>query len=491
MVHGYPIQYIVKNNEIVSYEASNDSLFIFFNKADDWIRNNTINIADSSRWLIDYTKRVHAIAEEDSILKAAKNETHTILEQALITESGKQYSKKSQDSIKHLLEYDSKKIKPYVLQLHKAYFSAKVSNDYFINRYQPYLNYQGQYKFPELGGLLQGGLSDLLENHHFNIGFRLPISTEGSDFFFHYENTSKKIDWGLSFFRKVESQQPDSKRDWKDENGRPFPNFTKIKTHYYELSLTYPLTYESALSMQTAVRRDRTIFLATDKYSLDFENIESVWSITTLSYKLNKLRPTLPMLNKGYEVKGILDVFKGFSQKELFLMGNTLHVAYHLPIYKYITLVTQVHGGYSGGDANVLYNLGGIDNNLTQRIDSNVHFSQDAPYAFINLVTPFRGYLQNRLYGYSYALVNYDLYFPIFQTLIPIETPLPSINNLQLGLFSDIANAWRDEKSNNNSWKYSFGMSARTILAGYPLRIDVAWPGTFSKEPLWYFSLKL
>lgn len=130
---------------------------------------------------------------------------------------------------------------------------------------------------------------------------------------------------------------------------------------------------------------------------------------------------------------------------------------------------------------------------MTPKVDSNVHFSQTAPYAFQSLATPFKGYLQNSIYGNQYLLFNADIYFPIFQTLIPIETPLQSINNLQLDIFSDLANARETWQAYPNSakWLCSYGLSARTNLAGYPLRFDIAWPGSFNKSPVWYLSLSL
>lgn len=119
-----------------------------------------------------------------------------------------------------------------------------------------------------------------------------------------------------------------------------------------------------------------------------------------------------------------------------------------------------------------------------------MHFKQNAPYAFQTLVTPLRGYIQNSLYGNQYVLFNADVYFPIFQTLIPIETPLQSVNLLQLGLFTDVAYAketWR--AGNNNSSVLSYGFSARTSsLAGYPIRFDMVWPGIGGRA-VWYLSL--
>lgn len=61
-----------------------------------------------------------------------------------------------------------------------------------------------------------------------------------------------------------------------------------------------------------------------------------------------------------------------------------------------------------------------------------------------------------------------------------------------MGAFSDIATAmetWNTTNLNNGKWYWSYGLNARTILAGYPIRVDVAWPGTFNKQAIWYLSL--
>ncbi|PZF73744.1 hypothetical protein DN068_07035 [Taibaiella soli] len=477
-------------HQMITWTTTKDSLFI----NSDSIR--TINSENKiAPWLVDYNARAAARAKEDSILKAARDDKPSFLDGVL--KAANQASDSKSDSAKHKAKGQKNKIandsaaSPYVLQLYSAYFSAQVNNDYYINRYQPYLNYQGQFKFPEIGGMAQGGFSDLFENHHFTVAYRIPAGTEGSTFFIRYRNTKRKLDWGVAYYRNVDDLKPDPKRNWIDETGNPYPNAAKVKTHYYELSASYPLSYYSKFDFTTALREDRTVFLATDEYSLTYPAIKSLWSINALSYELKKLRPTLPNLYKGFTAKAGIDLFKGFTQEQSALTGCTAQFSYHQPIYKYITLVTRLQGGYSGGDHKVLYTLGGVDNNVAPKIDSNVHFAQNAPYAFTTLVTPFRGYYQNSLYGNEYAVFNADLYFPVFQTLIPIETPLSSINNLQLGIFSDIATAketWNDTKQ---GFKTAYGLSARTTLAGYPISVQVGWPGTFSKEPVWYLGLSL
>lgn len=488
-----PIQYNPTSNEVSYYKLEKDSMRITNEPADQWIQRTT-DTSKNSPWLTDYKNRIALQAKEDSILRAARDNNTSFLDGVLVPKDGAEKSKKREDSISKSQAYDPKKIKPYVLQLHSAYFTAKVNNDYFINRYQPYKNYQGQFKFPELGGMAQGGFTDLLENHHINIAYRLPAATEGSDFFIRYENTAKKNDWSIAYFRKVESLNPDPLRNWTDASGRQYPNVAKIKTHYAEVTTHHPLSYYLSADITEAIRYDRTIFLATDQYSLKYEDIRSIWSITTLALNYNKLKPTLPLLYKGFKVKALTDVFYALDGDEGLVAGNTFQLQYHFPVYKYITIVSQLQAGYSSGQSKVLYNLGGIDNNVTVKVDSNFHAPQNAPYAFQTLITPLRGHLQNTVQGNAYTLLNTDFYFPLFQTLIPVETPLQSVNLLQPGLFIDAATAketWNAANLNNGKWFWSYGISARTNLAGYPIRFDIAWPGTFSKKPVWYFSLNV
>lgn len=485
----HPFQYLADKDELLFNKADKDSIHVSIQSVKEWIKTADPGHSDTaSQWLADRILIQSKLTREDSIITYSKDTTHFILDDVFAqSQKDKKGRKKKDKGVK------GDGTESYILQLHSAYFTAQVNNDYFINRYQPYVNYQGQFKFPEVGGMTKGGFTDLLENHHFNIAYRLPAATEGSDINIRYENTAQKVDWGFSYFRKVETLKPDPKRNWVDENGRQYPSNAKVKTHYYEFFVRRPLTFYSAITLQLALRKDRTIFLATDNYTLDFPALENAWSINTLSYKINKLNPTLPGLFTGYKADVFLDGFKGSDKGGPFVFGLTTSVEWHKPLYKYITLVAQLHAGNSGGDEKILYNLGGTNNNVTPQQDTSVHFAQTAPYAFQTLVTPFRGRLQNSLYGNQYALLNLDVYFPIFQTLIPLQTPLPFINNLQLGMLCDMAAAketWHIPSAKGNS-SVSYGISMKSSLAGYPLRIDLAWPGTFSRKPVWYFSLSL
>lgn len=491
-------QYLPQSRSIAFFKRAGDSILITSKPFDTWIkeasalgRNNDSSVGP---WLLDYQKRIAAQQKEDSLLQAARAAGGpSFLDGMSAKASSDKKGKKETNSDSSEFQYHPSKASPYLLQLYSAYFSTQVNNDYFINRYQPYGTFQGSYKFPDIGGMVQGALSDLFEHHHLSIAYRLPAGSEGSMFFTKYSNTAKRLDWSLAYYRNVESIRPDPYRAWVDADGRRYPGAAKVKTHYYELGLQYPVSYHLSTGASLFVRKDRTVFLATDLYSLTFPALTDLWTGVSLWTETQHLKPTLTGLYRGWQGRVGCDAFKGFVGDESAVGALSISAQWHKPLYRYITLVAKVQAGLSGGNRKVLYNLGGVDNNLTPRIDTTIHFSQNAPYAFQTLVTPLRGYQQNSLYGSRYCLMNADVYFPLLETLIPLETNFPSLNRLQVGLFSDVAAVGGDSRYRNSAggWLVSYGFSARTILAGYPLRFDIAWPGSFSRKPVWYLSLSL
>ncbi len=106
----------------------------------------------------------------------------------------------------------------------------------------------------------------------------------------------------------------------------------KVKTHYYELGFHYPLHYDWSLDFTTAARRDRTIFLATEKYSLNYEALQSWWSISSVSLGVHKLHPQIvPFLYKGWEGKLLLDGMASTGKNSTLLYGTQMKLAWHQP----------------------------------------------------------------------------------------------------------------------------------------------------------------
>lgn len=132
---------------------------------------------------------------------------------------------------------------------------------------------------------------------------------------------------------------------------------------------------------------------------------------------------------------------------------------------------------------------------IVHRVQNDVPGREPGPVHFY-LALRFASFLDlgaDGLDGDLYSLLNIDVYVPLFAGLIDFKTPLPSVNNLQIGLFTDIAAASENYKGaikdNKEELLWSLGFSARTILAGYPICFDMGWPGTGGK-PVWYLAIR-
>ncbi|RYD98899.1 MAG: hypothetical protein EOP54_06125 [Sphingobacteriales bacterium] len=441
-------------------------------------------------WLQDYIRQQ---AETDSLLRVeqARKEANnpSFLSGVLAHAQGTDTLKAEKEAV-----YEARKARPYLLQLSNLWFNASVNNDYFINRLQPYQAQLGIYKFPEVGAMLTGGYADLFDNHEFNIGYKMPAGTEGSDFFFRYKNKKQRTDWWLMYYRKVESLTPTAGNQWFDAQGRPYPPTAKVKSFYYEAGIEHPFNYHAALSFTVVLRQSRTVFLSTDRYSLQYPPLKELWNINTLAYTYNNIRPAANnnLLLKGFKYKAMLDVLLGVERKTRFSYGITQSLDWYQPLNAWLNWHQHIAGGYSGGTEHILYNFGGMDNNVIVRIDSSAVFAQDAPYIFQQLVTPLRGFPQNTMWGNAYGLMNAELFAQVFNGMLPGKTKFSFINLLQLGAFIDLAYS-RETWQRGMDWqrRNSFGLSLKTILASYPIRVDLAFPYNLGHKPMLHLSLKL
>ena len=170
----------------------------------------------------------------------------------------------------------------------------------------------------------------------------------------------------------------------------------------------------------------------------------------------------------------------------------------------------------SFGASPLIYYMGGVDNWVFPKFnyDTPIDYSQN--YAYQTLATNMRGFNQNIRNGNSFAVINSELRFPIFQYFA--KTPLSSgfLRNFQLVGFGDIGTAWNGpspySKENSLYTRYvdsgpfhisvevqkepivgGFGFGARIHLLGYYIRGDVAWGVDDYKigSPVYYFSLSL
>lgn len=163
--------------------------------------------------------------------------------------------------------------------------------------------------------------------------------------------------------------------------------------------------------------------------------------------------------------------------------------------------------------------MGAVDSWILRR---NPNFNQELevdpqePYAYQTVATPMRGHIQNARNGNSFALINSEVRMPILQMLSKNGTLSEFGRSFQLAFFGDLGTAWNgphpyhpDNHFNTQSIHDGpitiklinqrepilggFGFGARAKIAGYFLKLDLAWgvENGVINSPLLYLSLAL
>lgn len=194
-------------------------------------------------------------------------------------------------------------------------------------------------------------------------------------------------------------------------------------------------------------------------------------------------------------------------------------------IHREITWANRVLYGRHMGPSAKVYMLGGMDNWLFARSDSqgpedplSITNERDNSDLFFNeFATNLRGLDYNEAFGTNALVINSELRIPLFQYLTngPIKSNF--LRNFQVIGFADIGSVWtgkppfsdgrpitqRFERENNpftaeivkfqNPWLGGIGYGLRTVVLGYYIKFDAARPyidGETGKYR-YYFTLGL
>jgi hypothetical protein len=347
---------------------------------------------------------------------------------------------------------------------------------------------------------LETQMNDLLENHRFFGGVLATTDLRSGKFFGEYQFLKYTIDFNARYDRKAlyRPSGPSSQKYTLDkfEIGASLPlNVTSrisIKpfyafTQYYELDPLYLVT------PPPSTITSGTIHYGGFKTELTYDN-----SITT---GLNLLEGTRGKI--GYIMyQGINNADKSF--------GNFyIDFRNYQKIHRQLVFATRLYYGRFFGPNPQKYLLGGVNNwlfnntNTTGENDPlvNVPLRDNTNQLFLEFLTPLRGFNYNTFNGNNALLANFELRFPIIRYFVqgPITSNL--LRNLLLVGFYDIGSAWTGkspfatENSVNteliknegspfqariqnfkNPWLSSYGFGIRTVLLGYYMKFDMAYP---------------
>ncbi len=415
---------------------------------------------------------------------------------------------------------------PYRLSFTPDFFSIRLDNSVIFNRYQSYGNTGGQYSNPAIGGMLMASLYDKMEDYRFTGGVRVPVNFSGLTYFAQFENFRRRVDWGLIFMRQ------ENKYNYNiviDPNTPPLIQSGKATTSILQANASYPLDKVKSFRLFFGLRQDRMVIKAKDRYGLELPNTSDYWAMSRAEFVHDDTRnPTLNIWN-GLRYKLFAEyMYKLYTDNDAYSVSDSFKITksggfynlgfdfrYYHKIYKNFIAAIRVAGAHSGGNQQIIYFLGGVDNDVNPKFGNALPPTDKTNYAFQALSTNLRGYDQNARNGNTYALLNAELRFPVLATLLrrPIQSAI--LKNLQLVGFLDVGSAWEGLlPSEQNLQRYyqvgwpnnitpvvrvsvpnysdngiaiGYGAGIRTLLFGYFARLDAAW--NIRKEFTWYFSV--
>ena len=329
------------------------------------------------------------------------------------------------------------------------------------------------------------GINDLFEDYRITGGFRIGWNLNSYEFLFSYENLARRLDRQITLHRQAISSQV---------NGYVF----RQNSNSLFYTLKYPFNKTSCLRLTLKGRYETNIVAALNDQTLQAGDIHHVWAGAKLEYIFDSSKELYTNLWRGTKLK----LFAEYEQRleretlNLFVVGFDARQSFKL--YRNMTLALRFAGSTNAGSARLVYYMGGVDNWIAAKFNSNISTDQTKNYAYQTLATNMRGFQQNIRNGTSFLLFNGELRIPFIQLIAGRKLAWDFLNSLQLNLFGDIGTAWTgftpysednclytrhidsgpihaEVKRQVDPWVGGIGVGARISILGYFLRFDYAW----------------
>jgi hypothetical protein len=407
-------------------------------------------------------------------------------------------------SVDTLDKYKSAKQLNYNVEYSIDQMVTQIDFTYLNFAYQPFTGSASpDFVNPGLNALFMVGITDLMEDYRISGGVRLNVNLINNEYLFSYSIFKRRLDHQITFHRKA-----------VEEVG--YYSLIRHKIHELYYVATYPFNPVLNVKGTAAIRYDRAVYLSTDQLNLQEPDVHTVWGSIKGEINYDNTRSLGVNLYQGtrYKIFGEYYQMLNTSGNNVTILG--LDFRNYQKVHRTLIWANRFAISTSFGSNKLLYYLGGVDNWLFPRFDTEAPVATDQNYAFQTLATNLRGFNQNVRNGNSFFVYNTELRWPVFRYFFNRPIRSDFINNFQIVVFGDVGTAWTGvtpwSSDNQLFTRYiyngplfikvdlqkdplveGFGFGARTRLFGYFLRADLAWgvdDGHVGK-PIFYFSLSL
>lgn len=351
-------------------------------------------------------------------------------------------------------------------------------------------------------------MNDILENYRILGGVQTAFDFKSGDVYGEFQYLPGRIDYSVRFDRKVIFWQTPQEGIAQVEEQKY--SFQKI-----EFGASLPLSVRTRVSLKPfggytqfvdrgllQPQAAGPVFIPSKQQFYAGAKAELVYD-NSLSTGMNIIEGTRGKLSAiHYEALG--NNQKSFSQ-------ISLDVRHYQKIYHEIIFAVRGFTGTFLGNSPKKYMLGGMDNWLGNRLNydglQNPLVSKVGTFnenlLFSEFATNLRGFDYATLYGNSVAMANAELRIPLIRALSNGPITSNFFRNLQFTAFYDIGTSWTGALPFNtknsvrkrvvpedpsgspflielneylNPWLYSYGFGLRTMMLGYYMKFDLAWP---------------
>ena len=342
-------------------------------------------------------------------------------------------------------------------------------------------------------GTTMMAFSDMLGDHQIYFLTNLLLDLKNSDYVLAYYYLPLKIDYGVQGFHSA--------------------RFLYLYDPYGAVSLYRFRTWGLSGSASYPLDKFNRVDLGLSWLNLSRENLDYAFEpaqrrsllMPTLSYVHDNTLWGYTAPNNGtrYNFTAMFSPPISSTLNSLDFQTYTVDYRTYEKFWRDYSFVIRWAGGLSAGKNPQRFFIGGTDGWINREFENGgIPIQNVEDYAFLSPALPMRGFNYNVKNGTKYALMNYEVRFPLIRYLVTGGLPL-AMQNITGATFLDVGSSWTDNKaykffSKDTSGDYvandlliGTGFGARVILFGLPLKFDVAWSfdGQLFSIPKYYISL--
>jgi len=350
------------------------------------------------------------------------------------------------------------------------------------------------------GILLETQLNDQLENHKFYGGIMATTDLRSGDIYMEYQYLKTLVDYNARYERNVIYLNTESA-------------LQRYSANTFELGASLPLTVKTRSTFKPFYTFTRYENLDPTLLNIPGPPFPDKNTVSYLGFKSELIydNTVLSGMNLIEGSRGKIEFIhhEAVSDRSKSFSSVSVDLRRYQKIHKSLIIAGRIYYGKFFGQDPQSFLLGGMDNwffnqSNTQGKDNPLNISgneDNSDLLFVEYVTSLRGFDYATFYGSNALLFNLELRWPVVRYFYHGPISSNFFKNLLLTGFFDAGSSWtgispfkRDNSVNteiiknegsafqaeirnfSNPWLSSYGFGLRTVVLGYYMKFDLAWP---------------